>query len=540
MLVRTIVARALSDLGVQTVFGLLGGGNMYILHEFKNLFNGTYIAAAREDGAVLMASAYAQVSGEVGVASVTYGPGLTNAVTALAEAVKAQVPMVVLMGHPAAAAEYEPIQNLQSIDHAAIVTAAGAGYQRVTAASTAIRDTVSAFRRALAERRPVVLSIPSDIQKQTAEYRPPGRIELRSGTVEPAPESLDEAVGIIASVARPLILAGRGAVAAGARDNLVSLAEKLGAPVATTLLAREFFKGENRNIGLVGTVSTPPAAPIIAAADCIVAFGASLNQWTAAGGALFEGKRLVQCDADGARLGQYFNIDAGIVGDAAVTASRIADMLEEIGHRPRKFFTQDMAAELATHSPDSEFEDQSTDVYVDPRTFLLQVDRTLPEERTLVVDGGRFTEDVLRFLRVPEPEAFVFPLSFGALGTGLASAVGASFARMDRPTVLAIGDGGLMASLPELATAVQHSLDLVIFVMNDGAYGQEYKRFVREGMDPKMSFLSYPDFAPVAEAFGASATTVRNLSDLAGLRERLVRRTGPLLVDVKINPLGEG
>jgi thiamine pyrophosphate-dependent acetolactate synthase large subunit-like protein len=343
-------------------------------------------------------------------------------------------------------------------------------------------------------------------------------------------------VGIIASASRPIVLGGRGAVLSGARDALVRLAERLGAPLATTLMGNGLFQGDPFNLGIFGTLSTPVASEAIASADCVIAFGASLNYMTTYSGSLLEGKRVVHCDIDPARIGLLSPVDAAVVGDAARIADTIVSWLDEAEHKPSGFRSVDLERRLKDYDPVADFVDRSTEETIDPRTFTLRLESILPPERTVVVDGGRYMLNALR-VKPAGPMSFVTTTSFGSIGLGLGSALGAATANPDLPTVLLAGDGGfVMGCLVELNTAIQSGLDMIIVIYNDGSYGAEHIQFHNKGMDPGLSIQRWPSFAAVASSMGAIGVTVRNLGDLDAAAAAVRDRKGVVLIDAKLDP----
>ena len=510
---------------------------MFIVDDLVRSHGVDFVPASREDGAVLMAYGYARLRGELGVASVTFGPGLTNALTALTEVARNETPILVLTGHFPVASASDAAAGAQFISHAEVIQPTGATYVRVRSAETAVEDVVRAVQMATIERRVVVLGVPIDLQEGEVVF-PAGGVELasRSGPIQPWPDALERAVGIVATIRRPLILAGWGAVGSGARQELVELARRIGAPLATTLFARDFFRGEYGDLGVFGTVSSDLASDVIGRSDCVIVFGASLNWWTTMGGDLLRGKALVRCDTDRASIGGDIQEDAFVLGDAALVAAGMVALLAELDHEPSNFLSPDLAADLADYSRRSEVDDHSTSTTVDVRTAALRLDEILPIERTVVCDLGRFMIAALRYVSVPDPTSFVLGMRFGSIGLGLGMAIGAAFARPEQPVVLFVGDGGLMMSLSELNTAVQHSLDLIVVVMNDGGYGAEYRHFVDRGMDPSLSLLSWPQFAQLAEGFGAAGLTVTNLDELEAAAAAIEHRNGPMVIDIKIDP----
>lgn len=526
------IADVLANAGIAVLFGVIGEANMLLADAFVRRHRGRYVATPREDGAIQAALGYAHTGAGVGVATVTHGPGLTNTVTALTEAVRNRVPVVVLTGDTARADK----ASLQDIDQAAVVAPTGAGFEDVRAPDQLVDDLQWALRRANQERRPIVVNLPVDLQD--AEVEPPAAAPAIPRSPRPAVASdLDRALGVIASASRPLLLAGRGAVRSDAREVLLELAEVLGAPVATTLKAKGLFHGRPYDLGLFGTLSSELTGRVIADADAVLAVGAGLNRYTTGHGGLLHGKAVVQVDDDPEAIARGFPVTASVVGDAREVAGTMTSWLQGAEHRPHPGLrTPALLTELADWTPASEFEDRSTADAVDLRTFTIALDELLPTDRNLVTDIGRYVMAPIRFLSVTDPAAAVAPLGFGAVGQGPGTAVGVALARPHAPTVLAIGDGGLMMSLAELTTAVREGLDLIVVVYNDGSYAAEYHNFTRLGLDPELSLLRWPPLAPLAEAFGARAVTVTSLDDLPRVAEAIETRDRPLLLDVRVDP----
>ncbi|MCC6437074.1 MAG: thiamine pyrophosphate-binding protein [Acidimicrobiales bacterium] len=526
------IAKAVVDQGIDTTFGVVGDANVFIVDSLVRNHGLRYVAAAHESSALQMALGYARVTGGLGVATVTHGPGLTNAITPLVEGVRSNTPMLLLCGDTAVVARH----HLQKIGQRELVLATGAGFEPVRSGETIALDVAQAVRRAYAERRPIVLDIPYDLEFVDVSPHAAPRAEPPALAVAPDPVALDRAVGIIASATRPLVLAGRGAVLSGARESLVRLAARLGAPVATTLMGRGLFEGDPFDLGIFGTLSTEVASEAIASADCIIAFGAGLNSMTTYDDSLLAGKRVVQCDLDPARLGLLSRVDAGVVGDAGRIADTIVAWLDDAEHKPSGFRSPELEARLRQFDPAAQFVDRSTDSFVDPRTLTLRLDSLLPAGRTVVVDGGRY---MLNALRVParDPMSFVTTTSFGSIGLGLGHAIGAATAKPDQPTVLLCGDGGfMMGCLVELNTAIQLGLDLTIVIYNDGSYGAEHIQFHTKNMDPALSLHRWPSFAAVASSMGATGVTVRNLGELDAAAAAVQARSGVVLIDVKLDP----
>lgn len=531
MIFHEAIARALADQGVTHIFGVLGDANLYMMDSFQRAAGGRYLSTSNEAGAVLAANGFARTAGGLGVATVTHGPALTNTVTALVESVRDRTPLLVIAGDTAVADR----DNLQNVAQREVVLASGAGFEQLRAPNTLAEDVATAIRRALLERRPVVLNVPIDFQWQDVEYQPvPSRV-VPAQAVRPDPAALDEALGIIASARRPIVLAGRGAGTAVGRTALLRLAERIGAPVATTLRGKDLFRGHAFDLGICGTLASPVALDTINRSDCVIAFGASLNKWTTAEDSLLQKKRVVHVDIDRDSIDRWGMADAGVVGDAAATADAIVDMLDAAEVSATGFASPELAEQLAAY--DGAFTDCSTDSAVDVRTALKRIDAAFPADRTLVHDGGRWIFNSFTMLHVPEPEAYIHTVNFGSIGLGMGNALGAAFGKPDRPVLLITGDGGFMlGGLAEFSSAVRHKVDLVVVVLNDGAYGAEYIQFRNKNMDPAISTFDWPDFGPVATALGGEGFMVRNLAELDTALAAIPDRTRPMLIDIKVDP----
>ncbi len=327
-----------------------------------------------------------------------------------------------------------------------------------------------------------------------------------------------------------------GASWSQAAAPLKRLARALGAPLATTLPAKGLFAGDPGDIGVFGTLSSQRAVEAIMAADCVVAVGASLNEYT--GGApdspYFAGKRIVQCDTSLAALGAWHRVDAAVVADAGAFAGTAAAWLEEAGHVPSGF----RAAYCGRPDEPVIRPRGEPGECVDLDEAMEALNKALPPGRSVVSDGGRFMYAPVRRLDVPRPEQWSFPgRGFGAIGNGVATAIGLACAVPDAPAVAVVGDGGFMlGGLTEFNTAVRHHIDLITVVCNDGCYGAEYDHLKNRGHDVSMSLLSWPDLAAVAVALGGAGFTVRTPADLKHMEAVIAERDRPLLIDVKLDP----
>jgi thiamine pyrophosphate-dependent acetolactate synthase large subunit-like protein len=520
VLVAEAIGRSLAAHGVDTVFGLLGSGNLTVTNALRDA-GARFVAARHEGGAICMADGYGRVSGKLAAVSVHQGPGLTNTITGLTEAAKSRTPVLVLAADTPAAA----LRSNFRIDQSGLVEAVGAVAERVHGPDTAMADVARAVRRARVERRAVVLMLPLDVQAQETDLATaPAGPDL--DVPRPSERAVAAAAERLRAAERPAIIAGRGAVLAGAGPALRRLGELTGAVLATSAVANGLFAGDPYAVGIAGGFSSPTAARLLGEADAVIAFGAALNQWTTRHGTLITGD-VIQVDRDEEAIGAHRPVALGIVGDAREMAAALNAALD--GHTSARR-TPALAAEIEAGAwRDVPYEESTT--RLDPRTLSIALDDMLPAERIVVVDSGHFMGWPSMYLRVPDAAGFVFPQAFQCVGLGLGNAIGAAIARPDRLTVAALGDGGALLALPEFETLGRLQLPLLVVIYDDAAYGAEVHHFRPMGQAVDLAQFPDTDFVGLARAAGCQATT-----ELDDVRAWLDDRSGPMVLDAKIDP----
>jgi acetolactate synthase I/II/III large subunit len=522
------VAGVLAGLGADTVFGLVGSGNFKVTNAL--IARGArYVAARHEGGAAVMADAWARLAGRPGVLSLHQGPGLTNAMTGITEAAKSRTPLVVLAADVAAAA----VRSSFHIDVAALATAVGATAYRIRSPAFAVDETVRAYRTALAERRTVVLALPLDAQAGSCVVPPVAPVTPPRPAPPPA-AAVGALAEALAGASRPVFIAGRGARAAGAGADLERLADRCGALLATSAVAKGLFRGSPWDLDVSGGFASPLAAELIRGADLVVGWGCSLNAWTLRHGTLIgPGTTVVQVDDDASALGAQRPVTLGVTGDVALTARAVADALDGgTGYRSDALKDR-IAAQVRWR--DVPYADDSDGQRIDPRTLTTALDDMLPAERIVAVDSGNFMGYPSMFLSVPDADGFCFTQAYQSIGLGLASAVGSAIARPDRLTVAALGDGGALMGISELETVVRLRLPMVIVVYDDDAYGAEVHHFGPDG--DALDTVRFPPakIARIGRGFGCQAVTVRRARDLRKVQAWLDGpREAPLLIDARV------
>jgi acetolactate synthase-1/2/3 large subunit len=529
MLVAGAVGAALARAGVRRAFGVVGSGNFHVTNAL--IAGGAeFVAARHEAGAATMADAYARMSGQPAVLSVHQGCGLTNAMTGITEAAKSRTPLVVL-----AAEVTQPRSNFY-VDQSGLAGAVGAVPMRVESAEDAVATAHAAVETAVRQRRTVLLNVPLEVQalESVSEPEPHGPVPLEITPGVPDPAAVRALGEMLERSQRPVFVAGRGARSENARLALEALAERVGALLATSAVAKGLFRDHPWSLDVSGGFSSPTAAELIRAADLVIGWGCALNMWTMSHGRLIGPEaEVVQVDLDADALGAHRPVSLGVVGDVTAIARAVAGVVPGNGVRYRTSEVRDRIA-TSVRWRDVPFTDTSTADRIDPRTLTIALDDLLPAERVVAVDSGNFMGYPSMFLSVPDEQGFCFTQAFQSIGLGLATAVGAALARPDRLSVAALGDGGALMSVAELETVARLGLAMVVVVYDDEAYGAEVHHFAGDGVS--LATVQFPptDIAAIARGFGFDACTVRTMDDLSPLESWLGDRARPVLVDAKV------
>src|SRR6476620_3797852 len=526
-----ILARSFAQEDVKTCFALLGDANMNWAARLAE--QGCRMVYVRHEHCALAAAmAYARKNREVGVATVTCGPGLTQIITALPAAVRAHLPLVVFAGEaPLKSGWYN-----QELDQGPLITATGSAYHRLHMPErmpVAVRD---AFLQARRERRPVVIGVPFDLQGRpwngSMDLPKPSRELLpKPSPMPPHPDDVAAAAKLLAGAERVVVLAGLGAVEAGGGPACRALAAKTGGLLSTTLPARGLFHDDPFCIGISGSFTPEVGLEYLAQSDLVVAVGCSLAFHAGGGGQLWPKAKMLQIDIDPVAVSQgqevarhHLRADAKL-GVEALTAALPA--------RKGSWRSDAIAARIRDTKPDSmRFEVEPG--LLDPRDVVEALEKALPQDWEMVNSSGHCS---WFFAQMPSrPQAkFLTIREFGAIGNGISFAMGVAAARPDRTVVLFDGDGSLMMHVQELETIRRHGLNMLIVVMNDGAYGSEVHKLRSEGMREEGAVFGYCDFAAIARGFGLAGKRVKDLAELPKLVAEFASSGGAAIWDFHVS-----
>ena len=532
MKVYEAIAQALLAEHDGPIFGLMGDGNMSLWGALGRTVPEKLLSSRNEAGAVAMADGYFRATGKLGVATVTCGPGLTQVGTSLMAAVRNRTAMVLVIG------EIPPGEKnkLQSMDQRRFVEACSTRYHTITKPDNVGEEIAEAFYTARVQRCPVVLNLPMDIQERSFdwdfEYRPSTAF-LPKGNDVASDEALAPIVEALMRAERPIIIAGRGARNAAAKDAIVELADRVGALLATSLQAKGLFAGHDYDIGIAGAYASAPGEALFADADFVLGVGAELGYYTTEGGLLFPGAEVARIDIAPAptELGILPGLYAR--GDALKTVKSISAKLQE-----RKVQKEGYRTDAARAVRDAAVEpfEKATDG-LDPRALLQHIGRALPRNALVTCGGGHFLGFVAMHLALPDDADMQFSIQFGAVGQTLPVAFGIGAAHPDRPHIVIEGDGSLMMNLQELDTVCRYNQQMALVVWNDNGFGAEVHKLRAKGFEPSLAaWETALDFVALAKSFGGDGVRLKKEDDVGEAIAQGVAKGGLFIIDARVSP----
>lgn len=526
--VHQALAEAVRAEGVDTIFGLMGDANMALWSEIQLRRIAEIHSARNEAGAVATADGYFRATGRPGVAMVTCGPGLTQIGTSLVAAARNRSALVLLTGEWPA----ESPNDLQCFDQRRFIEACEAGYVAATDGVHLPRQIASAFREARTRRRPVVLCVGNALQGRVYThpwcYRP--STEDLPGPLSPAPEDVARLVDALRTAQRPILLAGRGARRAGARDAIMKLAERCGALLGTSLQVNGMFADTPWSLGLIGGYGSALTAEICAEADLVIGIGARIGHYTSWGDSLFPKARVIRIDDAEPPAAVPLTRGTDIRGDARLTLETVAGSL---GASRTGFRTSETQARLVRPKP-AVFAPPKNGL--EPRETARRLSALLTPDSRLTCGVGHFQGFVVNYMSLPEDIEVEYSTSFGAVGQTLPIALGIGLGTRPRRHLVIEGDGSLMMNIQELDLAATCGLPTILAVWNDGGYGAEAQRLPLSGYPAGSATWISPDFAAIARAYGGQGATVRTPEELDSAIAEAATAEGLYLMDLRVSP----
>lgn len=531
------IARAIEAEGCNAAYTLLGDANMLIMGALDAVTSTKLVHARHENSAVAMADGYARLTGRVGVASVTAGPGLTNVATSLIVAVKHRSPLVVIAGD---IPQYAPYHG-QEFDQATFVRSTGAVSIRIDSPARALPQLRKAFFLAQKEQTPVVLTVPLDVQ--TADFPADWAYQPAALEIPPVQRLRPELTAVrrvaeaIAQAERPLIIAGRGAVDSGAHDAAIALGDSIGALLGTTLRAKGFFRDDEFSIGIIGSLGTKAARKLIASSDCIIGIGAALGHYTAEDRASFGNATIVQIDtAPPAYFQGRFIADHYLIGDARATTEELVGELSGMNTAGDGYRTDEIRQLLVRLSEPPAYEaEEIEEGFVHPAHAMRALDKALQPHHHVVVGGGGFWTFPGTELTSLAPGGYNFEADFMAISQALSMAIGAAAADNSRRIIAIEGDGSALMNIQEFDAMAAAGIPVMYLVINDAAYGAEVHGLAGAGLDGSLAQFRRLDFTKIAESFGVRGIRLESAADLPGLVREFDESGVPMIVEIPMS-----
>ena len=524
-----ILVKTLIEQGCDTVFGYPGGQilNVYdSLYAHQNEIN--HILTAHEQGAAHAADGYARTTGKVGVVISTSGPGATNLVTGIATAYLDSIPMVAICGNvPTTQIGSDSFQEIDITGVTLPITKHNYFVGKVEDLADTIRE---AFVLAKSGRPgPVLIDVPKDVQIAKCEYE----LKLPVEKEEPKPAKqlrIEEAAEIINSANRPFIYFGGGLITADAQEEMLSLAEKIDAPIGCSLMGLSAIPTDHpRFLGMQGMHGHFASSMSMHNADVIISLGVRFNDRVTGNRQKFaKGAKIIHIDVDGSELNKTVNAVCGLRGDVKLTLQKLLPMLDE----SKK--SEWMAKVDAFRQEEENYLDNRDGLT--PRRAILTLNKYLGENTAVCTDVGQHQMWSAQNLNFKTSRRFASSGGLGTMGYGFGAAIGAAYGTGER-SVLITGDGSFGMNLNELATAVRYNVPVVVIIINNGVLGmvRQWQTLFYDKHYSTSVLERKTDFSAFAKAFGADGEAVTTPEELDEALNRAFSCEGPYIIDCKID-----
>ena len=521
-----IIAEAIRDVGIETVFTVAGGHFLPTYNEIGVIGATRIVTARHEQGAGYMASGYALATGRVGVVlSGAPGPGATNLVTSVANAQADSIPLLVLSAQ--VDKRYLNRNILQYCDNVTLFEPFCKSSMQAASLDEIPNLLSTSIQLALSGRQgPVHISLPQNLQAETITSQKIIPIE-QLNTGEPSNVDIKNLLEALRNCKRPVILAGHGVIRAGSSLILKEVAEKIGAPVATSRSGiGSISTNHPQSVGMLGFYGTETASDSINEADLILVLGCALGEQTTFGwrSEIFAtDAHIVQVDIDASQLNRVYKLDQGIAFDVGAVLQSLLANLEKsdpwFNRKPNKYPPQNDPVRGLSAA-----------------TFMQTLNKNLPDDAIVSADIGNHRLWVCDQLNVSRPEGLLQSCEFDAMGFSLPAAIGASIALPGEKIISISGDGGFVHTFGELSVAKELGLPVVAVVFVDGALG--ILRHQAEEMYGKEHYTRLPeiDFAKFADALGIESRTIENDKDMNQSIKWAIKSSEPVLLSVSIDP----
>ena len=536
------VIEILRQEGVSKIFGIVGSAFLDILDPLYDRTDIEFIGVRHEQGGALMADGYSRIAGAPSVCLATNGPGVLNLTYGIGSAYVAHSPVVVLA--PSSSREHQYRDSTQEFDQVSLfrpITKAAYTVNKIERLPDALRQ---AFRIATSGKMgPVLVDIPRDLL-------PGAEVDLdllspdayRTGQTRSRGDRnlIDKAAATLMSAQRPVIVAGGGIQWSDAADEVVQLADTLGAAIVTSYGRADAVPNDHPHyLGHLGRLGSDEAIDAVRHADVILAAGTRLSQSTT----FYDNRyipadaRIVQIEIDPKEIGRNYPVEVGIEGDAKAVMEDLLVRIREVEPRPNQEWVSEIADWFAHRKGRLDEEGRLSSDPMKPQRVYAELRKAMPRDAIVCLDAGlapNFGQDRLNYY---EPRSLVTSLDLGGLGFSFPASLGAKFAAPGRPVVNFNGDGGFLFNAQEFETAVRYGLRVVSVVMNNGVWGSE-KAYQRYAFNERYvgADTTNPRFDKYAELFGGTGFYVERPEDISDVLLEALKVDGPSIIEIPTDP----
>lgn len=527
--------RSLEHEGVKTLFGYPGGAIMPVfdaLYDHRDRLN--HILVRHEQGAAHAAQGFARVSGEVGVCLVTSGPGATNTITGIADAMIDSTPIVVIAGQVGAG--LLGTDAFQEVDLVGVTQPISKWNYQIRRAEDVAWAVARAFYIARSGRPgPVVLDFAKNAQVDMTDYEPVNVDFIRSYDPDPETDStaVAEAVALINAAKRPLVLVGQGVELGNAQKELQNFVEKADIPCGCTLLGLSALPSNHRlNKGMLGMHGN--LGPNVKTNECDVLIAVGMRFDDRVTGKLetyAKQAKIIHLDVDPSEIGKNVAVDVPVLGNCKRTLSLLTELIQPQKHEEW----------IASFKPYEEKEfNQVIEKEVFPKEGPINmgevvnaVSEATHNEAILVTDVGQNQMMACRYFKFTKPRSIVTSGGMGTMGFCLPAAIGATFGRPDRTVCAFMGDGGLQMTMQELGTVMEQKSPVKIILMNNNYLGN-VRQWQAMFFNRRYSFtpMMNPDYMQIAAAYSIPSRRVIERSELRDAVREMLETDGPFLLEV--------
>jgi len=537
------VLRALVDQGVEVVFGYPGGAVLPIYDELFQMNALRHILVRHEQAAVHAAEGYARSTGKVGVVLVTSGPGATNAVTGLTDALMDSVPVVCLTGQvPTHLIGNDAFQEADTTGITRPCTKHNYLVKRVEDVSRVVHE---AFYVARSGRPgPVVVDLPKDILQTKTTYKNGAAVKHRSYNPRLKGDTarIEQAIELMAHAKRPILYCGGGVVNSGTKASqlLTEFARMTGFPVTLTLMGLGAFPASDPHfLGMLGMHGTYEANLAMHGCDVMVNIGARFDDRVTGKLAAFApGSKKIHIDIDPSSINKNVSVDIPIVGDIAHVLEDMIRLWKARQARPEKKALAAWWDQIETWRARKSLNFKNSDSVIKPQHALQRLYAAIKDrDFYITTEVGQHQMWAAQHLHFEKPRHWMTSGGLGTMGYGLPAAIGVQIAHPDALVIDVAGEASILMNIQEMSTAAQYKVPVKIFILNNQWMGmvRQWQELLHGGRYSESYTASLPDFVKLADAFGATGLRVEKPADLDATIKRMIETPGPVIVDCMVD-----